>query len=114
MNEAAKSMTAWAKAVETGFLEETERSSATIPAHRDFIDGVITLEELSARCDTAYTRYKQRCRAAWAQVDEKAIVLRDEGDADLKAMLWDSDREAAQKSLETLESLLESLMPPHA
>lgn len=102
VNDAAESMTAWAKAVETGFVEETERSSATIPAHRDFIDGVITLKELSSRCDAAYSRYKERCRAAWAQYDEKAMVLRDEGDAEFKKRLWDSDREAAQKSTETL------------
>jgi len=89
---------AWVKAVETGFVAEAERSGVTIPAHKEFNSGLITFEELTARCDAAFTRYKERCRAAWLRYDEKAIVLRDEHDAEFKAKLWVSDKEAAQES----------------
>ena len=97
----------WAKAVETGFVAEEERAKASVAAHRAFLEGVLTLEALEQRCEAAYARYSERCRAAWSQYDEKAVVLSDA--AALQKRLWDSDREAAQESLATLDDLLETL-----
>lgn len=110
VNDVAKIQDAWKQAIETGFAAEAERSDATIPAHRDFIAGVVKLEELNERCDAAWKRYKERCRAAWVRYDDKAMVLRDEGEARMKAELWASDRrEAAQvKSLESLRIAVEA------